>query len=137
MNLDQTAPTISGAPTTPANAEDWYNGPVTVHFDASDATPGSGLAGVTADTTLSGEGANQSVPGTASDVAGNSASTTVGGINIDLTAPITTATPNHFANADHWNNTDVTLTLSAGQPLRRQGDLLHRGRRRRRRPAPA
>src|SRR5207244_4243709 len=72
FKIDATAPSISGAATTSPNGNGWYNSSVTVHFTASDAT--SGLASVTPDQTLSGEGANQSVMGTAVDNAGNSAS---------------------------------------------------------------
>ena len=110
VNIDQTPPTISGAPTTAANANGWYNGPVTVSFGASDA--GSGLANYTQPITLTGEGAGQSVTGTATDNAGNSASVTVSGINIDETAPTTTASRSVPPNANGWNNTDVTITLT-------------------------
>jgi hypothetical protein len=82
---DVTPPTISGAPTTWPNENDWYNSDVTVHFDASDSC--SGIDAVTPDQVL-GEGANQSVTGTATDMAGNSASDTVTGINIDETPPV-------------------------------------------------
>src|SRR5205807_2640572 len=87
--IDKTAPTLAAAPDRPANADGWYNSPVTFTFTATDAL--SGVAGQTAPVTLSGEGAGQSVTGTATDIAGNSASTTVSGINIDLTKPTTTA----------------------------------------------
>ena len=40
-----------------------------------------------------GQGANQSATGTATDVAGNTATTTVGPVNVDLTPPTITATP--------------------------------------------
>jgi pimeloyl-ACP methyl ester carboxylesterase len=82
---DTTSPNITGAATAKPNADGWYNGDVTVHFDASDAE--SGLDTVTPDITISTEGENQSATGTATDKAGNSASFTVSGINIDKTAP--------------------------------------------------
>ena len=84
VKLDATAPTISGATTTSPNARGWYHQDVTVHFSASDAT--SGVASVTSDVTL-GEGTNQSVTGSATDHAGNTASTTVGSISVDETSP--------------------------------------------------
>src|SRR5207244_2240119 len=31
INVDKTAPTLSGAPTTPPNADGWYNGNVSIH----------------------------------------------------------------------------------------------------------
>lgn len=85
IKIDKTPPTITGAPTIPSNAYGWYNTDVVVHFDASDAV--SGIDTVTPDQTLSSEGANQSVTGTAVDMAGLTASFTVMGINIDKTSP--------------------------------------------------
>jgi parallel beta-helix repeat protein len=85
INMDKTPPTITGAPTTLPNANGWYNADVVVHFTAADNV--SGIDTVTPDITISTEGAGQSVTGTATDKAGNSASATVSGINIDKTPP--------------------------------------------------
>ena len=90
MSLDKTKPTITGSRTPAANGFGWNNTDVTVHFDAKDTL--SGIASVTADKTF-GEGTNQSLEGTAVDAAGNSASTTVGGINVDKTAPTLSGKP--------------------------------------------
>jgi hypothetical protein len=57
---------------------------VTVSFTCADQ--GSGIETCAADTTL-GEGADQSVSGTATDWAGNTATDTVSGLNIDKTKP--------------------------------------------------
>jgi hypothetical protein len=84
--LDITPPEITGYVTAAPNANGWYNADATVHFEASDS--GSGIESVSGDVMLSDEGAGQSVVGTATDRAGNSASFTVSGINIDKTAPI-------------------------------------------------
>ena len=105
---DTTPPVITGAPDRPANAAGWYNAPVTVTFTATDE--GSGVASVTGPVTLSGEGANQSATGTAIDNAFNSASTTVSGINIDVTMPTTTAS---VAPSNGSTSGDHTVTLSA------------------------
>jgi len=88
IKIDLTPPTVSGAPTTLPNANGWYTSDVVVHFTATDSL--SGIDTVTPDTTVSTEGAGQSVTGTATDKAGNSASTTVSGINIDWTPPVIT-----------------------------------------------
>ncbi|MBW3541445.1 MAG: hypothetical protein KY476_14355, partial [Planctomycetes bacterium] len=85
IDIDQTAPTITGAPDRPANEHGWYNADVTVSFTAGDAL--SGVLSASGPTTL-GEGANQSVAGTVTDRAGNTATVAVAGINIDKTAPI-------------------------------------------------
>src|SRR5262249_22960147 len=67
-----------------ANANGWYNADVTVSFNVGDDL--SGVASSSSPVTLT-EGANQSVPGTVTDLAGNSAGYTVSGINIDETKP--------------------------------------------------
>ena len=85
ISVDKTLPIVSGAATTSPNTLGWYNTDVTVHFTAADAV--SGVYSVTTDTTITTEGSNQSVSGTATDNAGNSASFVVGGINIDKTKP--------------------------------------------------
>jgi hypothetical protein len=93
VKIDGTPPTIIGSRDPNAgNQYGWNNKPVTVHFTCSDGT--SGVAQCPADTVLSTDGANQSVSGTATDLAGHSASATVGGINIDLTMPTITYTGN-------------------------------------------
>ncbi len=89
IQRDATPPTITGGNLEGANANGWYNTPVEVTFICDDAT--SGIASCTATQTL-GQGADQSVSGTAVDNAGNSASTDVTGINIDLTPPEVTVT---------------------------------------------
>jgi hypothetical protein len=108
--VDKTPPSISGSASPAPDTNGWNNSDVTVHFNCSDSL--SGVASVSADKVLTGEGANQSATGTCTDVAGNSGSKTVSGINIDKTAPVTTA------NAPSgWSNTGVTVTLSASDNL--------------------
>jgi len=85
IKRDGTAPSITGSRNPVANVNGWNNSTVVVTFTCDDAT--SGVATCGPDATLSGEGAGQSATGTATDNAGNSASDTVSGINIDLTSP--------------------------------------------------
>jgi hypothetical protein len=84
ISIDKTKPTIIGSIDKTANAAGWYNEDVTVSFVSQDTL--SGIASEESPKTLT-EGANQSVTGTATDYAGNSASYTVPGINIDKTVP--------------------------------------------------
>lgn len=92
--LDKTPPAISGSPTTAPNANCWYKSDIVIHFTADDAL--SGIDTVTPDITITSEGNNQSVIGTATDKAGNSTSFTVSGINIDKTPPqVTIITPRY------------------------------------------
>jgi hypothetical protein len=113
------APTITGATDRSANANGWYNADVKVTFTCADPLSGgvaSGVASCSAPTTLY-EGKGQSVTGNAADVAGNTASATVSGINIDKTAPVTTAAPDRAANSNGWYKADVTVTLAATDNL--------------------
>src|SRR5262249_729418 len=112
--VDTTPPTISGTATTSPNANGWYKGPVTLRFTASDLLRPSS---VTPDQTLRGEGANQSVTGTAMDYAGNSASATVSGINVDLTAPTISGAVTAAPNASGWYNGDVTIHWTPADAL--------------------
>lgn len=114
VSIDKTAPAISAAADRPPNARGWYNADVNITPTASDAL--SGLAGTPAAQALS-EGANQSATFTAHDLAGNSASATVSGVNIDKTAPTISAERAPLANASGWNNTDVTARYAAGDGL--------------------
>ncbi|HEV2719972.1 MAG TPA: Ig-like domain-containing protein, partial [Thermoanaerobaculia bacterium] len=104
---DTTKPTIQGTPTPAPNAAGWNNTNVTVNFACSDA--GSGIASCQPPIPWSTEGANQIVTGTATDKAGNSATTTVT-LNLDKTAP-------KFTFTSHTNNqivTTPTITVSGG-----------------------
>ncbi len=86
FKIDKTAPLISGLKSPAANFFGWNNTAVLVDYSCSDATSGVDSCGP--DETLSNEGANQSSTGNATDNAGNTANTTVSGINIDLTNPL-------------------------------------------------
>src|SRR5262249_20218530 len=72
----------------------------------------SGVASYTQPVTL-GEGAGQSVDGTVTDQAGNTASTTVSGLNIDETAPVSQLALAGTAGNNGWYVSNVTVTLSA------------------------
>jgi hypothetical protein len=86
-----------------------------VNFSCDDT--GSGIASCTGDTTL-GEGANQSVTGTATDLAGNTATDTTPGINIDTTAPvISNTTTVTGTKVGDWYTSDVTVTFKATDNL--------------------
>ena len=113
INIDKTAPVVTGAPTTSANGDGWYNGDVSILWTCSD--PLSGLNGTCpANSTIEGEGNNMGVTSpSVSDRAGNSGSGSVSGIKIDRKAPNTSA----VAPTTNWNNTDVTVVLDADDAL--------------------
>ncbi|GAB3763044.1 hypothetical protein FB382_001317 [Nocardioides ginsengisegetis] len=114
INIDKTPPAITGAPDRAANAAGWYADDVTVSFKATDGL--SGIDQVTQPRRLS-EGADQRVDGSATDNAGNSAATSVTGINVDETAPDLSAAPTTLPNAHGWYNTPVTEVWAASDTL--------------------
>ncbi|MDP9383208.1 MAG: PxKF domain-containing protein [Chloroflexota bacterium] len=86
INVDKTAPTLSGTATTEPNGNGWYNGDVTVEWTAGDDL--SGLAGDTpANSTIEGEGKGLTVSASVSDKAGNSTTADSPAVKIDRTAP--------------------------------------------------
>lgn len=87
IKLDKTPPSIVGSRSPAANVNGWNNTPVIVSFACSDSLSGLASGSPPANTVLSSEGTNQQVTGTCQDIAGNMASATMSGINIDLTPP--------------------------------------------------
>jgi hypothetical protein len=91
VKLDKTAPTVTGAVVDGALGNDgWYVGPVKIHYTCSDAV--SGVVVCPNDEIVNTNGSNQSVSGTATDAAGNTATATVSGISIDREKPAITFT---------------------------------------------
>ena len=84
VNIDKTAPVIEAVPNPAPNANGWNNTSVTVAFNSSDAL--SGTESSSGPVTLTDEVAGQTVTGTATDRAGNTATVSLS-INIDKTAP--------------------------------------------------
>ncbi len=115
IKRDATVPTISGVSSPTPNGAGWNNTPVSVAFTCGDAT--SGVDSCTGSTTLSGEGPAQSVTGVVTDLAGNTASATVEGINVDLTAPVITVPANITVVAETDAGTVVTYEVSAQDNL--------------------
>jgi hypothetical protein len=80
LAIDAQGPAVTGAILTQPEAGGGYRGPVTVRWSCADAT--SGVAACPPDSVVSGPGLGLSVSATATDVAGNSGSGTVTGIDI-------------------------------------------------------
>jgi hypothetical protein len=114
IGVDNDPPTISEAASAPPNAAGWYNSPVTVNFTCSDKT--SGVASCPSPVTVSTEGKNQVVSGTATDLAGNTATTSVT-INLDMTPPTITGTIDPPPDAGGYNSGPVTVTFACADAL--------------------
>jgi hypothetical protein len=113
VNIDRTAPVVTA--TRPvANASGWTNGDVVVTFTCSDAV--SGMAACSGPVTVSAEGANQVVTGTATDVAGNTATTTTS-VSLDKTRPVITATVVGTKNSVGWYRGAVTIHYTCSDNL--------------------
>ena len=88
VKLDKTAPSIEAARVTPANAAGWNRTDVLAGYTASDAVSGlSAGSPAQGAHTFSAEGLGQSHTFMVEDLAGNTTSATVSGVNIDKTAP--------------------------------------------------
>ena len=114
VKRDATPPAVIAIRSPGANSNGWNNTNVVVTASGTDSM--SGIETCTS-STLSAEGAGQMATVNCADKAGNSASVIMGGINIDKTAPVTTATLSPTPNGEGWNNTNVSVTLAAADNL--------------------
>jgi len=106
---DMTLPTITTTIAPAPNAAGWHSSDVTISFTCTNVD--SGIADCPAPVTVTAEGAAQVVSGTATDIAGNSATTSVT-INLDKFDPTISATKTPLANINGWNNSDVTISFT-------------------------
>ncbi len=115
VKRDATAPIITYTGRTSPNGNGWNSTDVTVNWSCSDAV--SGVVSPTVSRTLTTEGLNQSATGTCTDNAGNTATDTQTGINIDKSGPTAVLTPTGTAGANGWFVGDVTITASGTDSL--------------------
>ena len=114
LNVTVTQP-ISITPniTPPANGNGWHMGPVTVSWIVTnaDTQTGCGTMMLSAETAAAGT--------TFTCSASNSGGTTILSVTvwIDLTAPLAGGSRTPLANANGWNNTDVTANFTCADSL--------------------
>lgn len=117
LAADSIAPTVTASATSNGSAYTsgtWTNQDVTVHFTCADNPGGSGVDSLTPDQTVSTEGDGQSVTGSCTDNAGNTATATFSGIRIDKSAPTVT----YSGNAGSYTvDQQVAITCSATDAL--------------------
>ena len=88
INIDKTAPTLTGAATTNPNSFGWYKDDVTIQWTGHDELSGIDPATQPDASVITGEGDNLGAGSVSiSDKAGNVGSGSVSGIKIDRTAP--------------------------------------------------
>jgi len=113
---DTIPPIITGSVSPAPNANGWNASPVTVSFSCVDNVGGSGVASVTGPIVVTTEGAAQAFVGICTDVAGNSANTTVF-VSIDQTPPSIFGSIFPTPDANGFNDTDVTVTFNCFDAL--------------------
>ncbi len=114
--IDSVSPSASQSVAGTVGLAGWYVGPVQLTLSASDAT--SGVWSTTLDGVAYGgpkiysaQGANPFSYFTR-DIAGNLSSLQSGTIRIDSVSPTITGSRAPSANANGWNNADVTVTFT-------------------------
>ena len=112
VSIDEAPPIITASGSPAPDSAGWNNSNVSVTFSCSDSL--SGVAQCPQPILVSSSGASQIAAGTATDAAGNTASTSLT-LNVELTAPSITASPSPTANAQGWNNTNVTVSFTCSQ----------------------
>ena len=121
INIDKTAPTVTASRSPLPGTGGWNNTPVTVSVTGTDSLSGVAANGCSAPVTLSTDGAGQMGSGSCTDRAGNSASASISGINIDRTPPTAKATTTPAPNTAGWNNTNVTVSFTGTDSLTGSG----------------
>ncbi|MES1249013.1 MAG: hypothetical protein ABUS54_15210 [Actinomycetota bacterium] len=109
---DTTPPTITFVGPLPTG---WQDTPVTLTWTCADA--GSGPTSPSVQQVISSEGTNEQATGTCTDGAGNTASDTEGGVDIDLTPPSVTATPSRQPDHGGWYTSPFSVTWSGSDAL--------------------
>jgi hypothetical protein len=127
--VDQTSPAVTASTTGQQHTvgtDTWYRDSVTFNWTADDGA-GAGIAsGPTPSSSTFGEGYGQSDSSQATDVAGNSGSGSLSGVNVDASAPNVSAAPttsNVYTDASggQWWKDSVSFGVTASDPALSDG----------------
>ena len=111
FKIDTDAPSVSGGtPSRGPDANGWFNQPVAIAFNGSDAT--SGVASCTSTSYAGPDSATASVSGTCRDNAGNVSGASSWSLKYDATAPSVSAAADRAADGAGWYNHSVTVTFA-------------------------
>lgn len=114
LNISKTPPKIVATASPGPNSSGWNNSNVTVSFTCTQTV--APIVTCPQPQTITTEGAGQIISGTATDVAGNSASGSVT-VNLEKTAPTIASTVSPAPNAAGWNKSNVTVSFQCGASL--------------------
>jgi RHS repeat-associated protein len=112
LNIDRTPPTITAVVSPLPNAAGWNNSNVTVNFTCSDTL--SGVASCPSPVGVTAETAGEAISGTATDVAGNTASASAT-VKLDKTPPTISITSP--ANGATFTSSSAAVTGSVFDAL--------------------
>jgi hypothetical protein len=117
IQKDSTPPTVSGgSPDRGPDSNGWYNHPVSINFNGTDAT--SGLAGCSGPAYGGPDTASASFSGTCTDNAGNtSAPANFGPIRYDATPPSVGISLSRGPDVGDWYNHPVDFSASGSDNL--------------------
>jgi len=124
---DTTPPTLTwGSQTPAANSSGWNNTQVDLPFTTSDDLSGVESSVPESPVRFASEGANQTQEVTVTDRAGNSATFTSPAVNIDLTAPSSTAQVTAISGNMDWYTGLVSVMLNASDNLAGVANMFYR-----------
>ena len=117
IKKDATPPTVTGgSPTRGPDSNGWYNHPVGINFNGSDAT--SGLAGCNSTTYGGPDSGGASFSGVCTDNAGNtSGPASFGPIKYDATPPSVSAALSRGPDSGNWYNHPVSFQAAGSDNL--------------------
>lgn len=111
FKIDTDAPSVTGAtPSRAADANGWFNQPVSFSFSGSDAT--SGIASCTVASYNGPDSGSASVAGTCRDNSGNVSAAGSSALKYDATAPSVSPSADRAADSSGWYNHPVAVAFA-------------------------